>query len=143
MSIEENKAIIRRFFDQVWNHGRVDILGEIIAPPVIRHRNDGSTVVARVEEEAEESAERFTGFAKIHVTCDDFIAERDRVAVRWIAHRQTEGEEKRFARCMSRSTGSRTAGSQSRGPVSEQETSDSSTCFELARRMWNLNQQDG
>src|SRR5436189_5681206 len=31
MSAEENKALIRRFFDEVWNQGKTELAGEFIA----------------------------------------------------------------------------------------------------------------
>ena len=37
MSAEENKAIIRRLFEEVYNGGNMDILDEIVAPGVFNH----------------------------------------------------------------------------------------------------------
>ena len=34
MSIEANKELVRRYFDQRWNHGNFDICDELLAPPM-------------------------------------------------------------------------------------------------------------
>ena len=86
MSLEANKAIVRRLFDEVWNHGCIDLLGEILAPEFVDHRNDGTTVEGTLEDQKEDFAERFASFSKIQVTCDELIAEGDKVALRWIAN---------------------------------------------------------
>ncbi len=37
MSIEQNQKIINRYFEEVWNQGKIDVLDEIIAPTYINH----------------------------------------------------------------------------------------------------------
>src|SRR4051812_13272893 len=32
MSIAENKALVRRYFDERWNHGNLDVIDELLAP---------------------------------------------------------------------------------------------------------------
>jgi hypothetical protein len=32
MSTEENKELVRRFFDERWNHGNFDVYDEMLAP---------------------------------------------------------------------------------------------------------------
>jgi predicted SnoaL-like aldol condensation-catalyzing enzyme len=85
MSLQVNKAIVTRLFQEVWNQGKVEVLDEIIAPAMICHRNDGSRTVSGPAEQKAVFLERLAGFGEIHVTCGDLIAEGDRVALRWIA----------------------------------------------------------
>lgn len=37
MSIETNKAVITRYFEEAWNQGKLDVLDEIIDPHYINH----------------------------------------------------------------------------------------------------------
>jgi predicted ester cyclase len=37
MSIEDNKAVVRRFFEEYWNEKKLDTLGEFISPGRIHH----------------------------------------------------------------------------------------------------------
>jgi predicted ester cyclase len=37
MGIEENKALYRRFIDEVFNHGRLDLLEEFLDPAYVNH----------------------------------------------------------------------------------------------------------
>jgi hypothetical protein len=85
MSLEENKAVVRRLFEEVWNRGDIEVLDEIIAPQMIDHRNNGTSVLSTPQDQKELFCERLAGFDNIQVTCDDLIAERDRVALRWAA----------------------------------------------------------
>lgn len=39
MSLEENKAIVRRWIEESWNQGCIDLVDEIIAPDFVSHRN--------------------------------------------------------------------------------------------------------
>ena len=35
--LDKNKALITRYFEEVWNQGKLDVLNEIIAPDYINH----------------------------------------------------------------------------------------------------------
>ena len=37
MSLEENKALVRRFYEEVWNRGNVDVAKEVFADDYVRH----------------------------------------------------------------------------------------------------------
>jgi predicted SnoaL-like aldol condensation-catalyzing enzyme len=41
MSIEQNKTIARRFIEEVWNQGRLEVADELLAPDLITHNADG------------------------------------------------------------------------------------------------------
>lgn len=45
MSPTQNKDLIRRFFDEVWNNGRVDLAAEFIAEGYISHNGLGIEVL--------------------------------------------------------------------------------------------------
>lgn len=37
MSAEANKAIVRRFYEEVWNRGNLDVADDIFAADYVRH----------------------------------------------------------------------------------------------------------
>jgi predicted SnoaL-like aldol condensation-catalyzing enzyme len=91
MSLSANKEVVRRLFEEVWNQGEIDVLDEIMAVELIDHRNDGSSVPSNRQEQADIFRERLAGFRDICVTCDETIAEADKIALRWTA-RALNGE---------------------------------------------------
>lgn len=64
---EANKAVLRRFFDEIVNRGSVEIADELFAPEFVA----GAKQVALMWREA---------FPDLVLTVDDMIAEGDRVA---------------------------------------------------------------
>jgi predicted SnoaL-like aldol condensation-catalyzing enzyme len=38
MSVEQNKAIARRFIEEVWNKGRLEVADELLAPSLVNHQ---------------------------------------------------------------------------------------------------------
>ena len=37
MSVQENKAIARRLYEDVWNQGNLDVANELLAPTYVAH----------------------------------------------------------------------------------------------------------
>ena len=77
MSLEENKAIVRRFYEAANKHN-VDLVAELVAPDYVDYTN---------KIEGLESLKQFgnmfiKGFPDIHWTIEDMIAEGDKVWVR-------------------------------------------------------------
>lgn len=80
---EQNKVLMRRGIEDVWNGGDVDVVDQLIAddfvghqPPVENHSTAGVKRYFAMLREA---------FPDIHFTIDDQIAEGDRVVTRWTA----------------------------------------------------------
>ena len=46
MAVEENKAIIRGLFDEVYNDQNLDVLNELVADDVVNHSPPKSTSTA-------------------------------------------------------------------------------------------------
>ena len=91
MSAEENKAIFRRYVEEVSNEGNLDLVDEIFAR-YVSHQPDGHT-----EERGPEDVKRFIGefhqaFPDFHSTIEDQIAEGDKVATRWTIRGTHQGE---------------------------------------------------
>jgi steroid delta-isomerase-like uncharacterized protein len=84
VSAEENKAIFRRYVEEVSNEGNLELADEIF-DRYIAHQSDGST-----EERGPEDVKRFIGefrqaFPDFRSVIEDQVAEGDKVATRWRA----------------------------------------------------------
>lgn len=91
MSAEENKAVFRRYVEEVGNEGNLGLADEIF-DSYLAHQPDGSVL-----ERGPEDVKRFMGefrdaFPDFHTTIEDQIAEGDRVVTRWRMRGTHEGE---------------------------------------------------
>jgi steroid delta-isomerase-like uncharacterized protein len=82
MSESDNKAVVRRYYDEVLNQRRGDLLDEIAVEDYVEHDpfpgqgNGRADLRARVE--------LLVGaFSPLHFTIEDVVAEGDKVVVRW------------------------------------------------------------
>jgi steroid delta-isomerase-like uncharacterized protein len=96
---EENKAIVRRWFDEVWNKGRAEAIEEMFA-------DDG--VVHGLSEDASQPLRGPTGFKPffqkfreafpdIQVIVEDTVAEGDKVAARCSVRGRHQSDSLGFA----------------------------------------------
>jgi predicted ester cyclase len=80
VSLEENRALVRREQEELWNHtGNLDAAEELFAPE-------------QAEAARQEAAEFRQGFPDAVSTIEDLIAERDKVVARWRARATHQGE---------------------------------------------------
>ena len=88
MTIDENKALVRRFITEVFEQGRPEAIDELCADDFVRH-NGGDT-----DREALKAAQARVGQALTDAkfTIDDEIGVADRVAVRLTASARQVGE---------------------------------------------------
>lgn len=87
----ENKAIIYRLIDEVWNQRKLDILDEIVAPDAVIH-SPMIPDLNRGPEGAKQYVRLFwAAFPDLHITTDDMVAEGDKVALRWSARGTHQG----------------------------------------------------
>lgn len=79
---EENKAIVRRFYEEVMDNGRVEVLDEIMAPDF----EDNGEALFGSPRGRDVLAQGVVGVASIlqnlHVQIEDMIADGDMVGVR-------------------------------------------------------------
>src|SRR5215472_16771964 len=91
MAEAENKAVVRRFFDEVWNGGRIDVIDQIITPDAVDHNpnpgqppgSEGVRWLVRVFSSA---------FPDMHFDLQDQVAEGDKVVSRWVLSGTQQGE---------------------------------------------------
>src|ERR671911_391467 len=91
MSVEENKAIFRRYVEELPNQGNMKVADEIF-DRYIAHQPDGSTF-----ERGPEDVKRFTGefhsaFPDLHVSIEEQIAEGDKVVSHFTIRGTHQGE---------------------------------------------------
>ena len=87
----ENKAVIRRYYREVWEQGKLGVIDELFAPDVELH-------VAGVPEDPfgpapmkQLAAMAKTAFPGLRVTIEDLIAERDKVVATVSLHGTHDG----------------------------------------------------
>ena len=77
MSTQQNKALVRRFFDEVWNQRKLDVVDEVFAPKVLFNgRAVGRESIKQIV------TSRLSAFPDIEVTVEDQVAEGDKVSTR-------------------------------------------------------------
>ncbi len=83
MTTEENKTVIRRYFEDVWNRGKVEMLSEFMAGNVLGY--DATDPKPRVGFESVKQVVMLfhTAFADMQVPLYDILAEGDKVVARW------------------------------------------------------------
>jgi steroid delta-isomerase-like uncharacterized protein len=83
---EENKNLVRRWFEEVWNKGRISAIAEMFHPSGQAFGfPDPDGVISGPEEFANICKTFHETFPDIQFTVDDLVAEGDKVAVRWTA----------------------------------------------------------
>ena len=80
MSVEENKDLVRREQEELWNHsGNLDSAEELFAAD-------------QAEAAKQEAADFRRGFPDVVSTVEDLIAEEDKVVARWRSRATHRGE---------------------------------------------------
>ena len=95
MSVEENKALVRRYFKDAPYHP--DVCDEIFAPHFMFYTIQRASVTPQVVESSPESEKAAYEWLKTvwgdwDITIDEMIAEGDRVMVRWTTHGTHQAE---------------------------------------------------
>jgi steroid delta-isomerase-like uncharacterized protein len=90
---QENVAIVRRWFDEVWNRGQLATIHELMAADAVGIGQGGGEVAIRGPQEFQAFVEKLRGaFPDIHVTIEDAFAAGDKVAARWSATMTHRGD---------------------------------------------------
>ena len=89
---EENKALSRRFIEEVFNEGNMSTIDELIDPDWVEHDPTNPEEVRGIEG-ARQFVEGFrSAFPDVKVTIEEQVAEGDMVATRWTARGTHQGE---------------------------------------------------
>jgi steroid delta-isomerase-like uncharacterized protein len=91
---EENKATFKRYIEEVWNQGRLEVADEIF-DRYLAHQADGLTLQRGPEDVKRFVSEFRAAFPDFHISINDQIAEGDKVVVhatiRGTHHREFRG----------------------------------------------------
>jgi steroid delta-isomerase-like uncharacterized protein len=88
----DNKAIVRRLYEEVWNKRKLEVVDELISPshalqdPVVSGSQAGPELYKR------RVVELTTGFPDLRFSIEDTIAEREKFVVSWIISGTHTGE---------------------------------------------------
>lgn len=96
---EKNKALVRRWFEEVWNQGRSDVIDELLAEDAVIHGLvDGAGYPVNGLQGFHDFHTQFRGaFPDIAVSVDDTIAEGDMVVARCSVRGRHMGNHLGFA----------------------------------------------
>jgi len=72
MTIHENKELVRRYNEEIWNNHNLEKASEFIDDDIL-------------EESLEHVKQFLTAFSDVHLTIEDLIAEGDKVVARLVA----------------------------------------------------------
>jgi steroid delta-isomerase-like uncharacterized protein len=90
---EENKALVRRYFEEIWDEGNLDAIDELFTTNFVRHGPSGTEGEVRSLEEFKAVVNMYrSAFPDLQVSIEDLVAEGDRVVSRWRTRGTHEGE---------------------------------------------------
>jgi steroid delta-isomerase-like uncharacterized protein len=93
-----NIHVARRWFEEMWNQGRAELIPELLAPDAPIYDVGAPGDVRRGPEGFRPVYEKLRGaFPDIHFTIEEAIGERDLVALRWTARATHRGPQLGFA----------------------------------------------
>ncbi len=83
MSTEDNKATVDRFFEEVYNQGKVAVIDELCVPNLLYHEPGLPDVHGSEDLKRYVTAAR-SAFPDLRVTIEDMFAEGEQVAIRYM-----------------------------------------------------------
>jgi steroid delta-isomerase-like uncharacterized protein len=91
VSVEQNKALIRRFVDEIFNQGRIEAIDELVAPDAVDHAALPGMPPGR-EGIKRRAAMIRSAFPDFQIIVEDQVAEGDRVAGRYTMRGTHQGD---------------------------------------------------
>ncbi len=92
MSVEENKAIVSRATEELWNKNNLAVVDELYATNFVSHGSDIPGVTPDREGYKQFVTMSRTALPDFHTTIEDMIAEGDKVVQRFTARGTHKGE---------------------------------------------------
>jgi steroid delta-isomerase-like uncharacterized protein len=88
----QNKEIVRRYYEECWNQGKVERAEQYIAKDCRYHDPAFPSMAPGVDSMKRHISMCRNAFPDLRFGLDDMIAERDEVVVHWTAHGTQEGQ---------------------------------------------------
>ncbi|MGQ0763669.1 MAG: ester cyclase [Acidobacteriota bacterium] len=97
-TLETNKALMRRWFEEVWNKGRADAVTEMMSEDCVNHglSGDAGSPLRGASEFLPFHTQFREAFPHIEVVVEDVLAEGDKVAARCSVRGKHEGDSLGF-----------------------------------------------
>jgi steroid delta-isomerase-like uncharacterized protein len=93
MSAETNKAVVRRYFEEVWDRGNLRVIDELVDPDFDGHPAGSSPDFGRgIEGQRQFVMTYREAFPDLHMQIEEMVADGDLVAVRWSGSGTHQGE---------------------------------------------------
>jgi steroid delta-isomerase-like uncharacterized protein len=89
---EQNKAIVRRLFEELWNKGNLSVAEELYAPNYTHHDPSTPDFGRGPESERKRATLYRTAFPDLQLTIEDIIAEGETVMARWSCRGTHKGD---------------------------------------------------
>ena len=87
----ENKALVGRFYEEVWNQGNTEVAHDLFDDDYVRHDLRPTSAIAGGVGQAKIAADFRSAFPDLAFGVDLIVAEGDLVAARWTASGTHEG----------------------------------------------------
>jgi steroid delta-isomerase-like uncharacterized protein len=85
LSADSNKALVRRFYEEVWAKGNLEVADEVFAPNYVRHDLRPTQAAPGPDGQKRIAADFRAAFPDLAFDVDFLLAEGDLVAGRWTA----------------------------------------------------------
>jgi steroid delta-isomerase-like uncharacterized protein len=89
---KENKALVKRFYEEYYNSGRLEAIDEMFDPSYVHHTPEVPEGKMSYEEFREHTLTLSRAFPHMRVAVEDQIAEKDKVATRFKMYGIQEGD---------------------------------------------------
>jgi len=89
---EQNKTVVRRLFDELWNKGNLQVADEIFAP-TYQHHDDSTPDLGKGPESEKKRVNLYrNAFHDLRLNMEDLIADGEIVVARWSCRGVHKGE---------------------------------------------------
>ena len=93
MSVEDNIRILNRWFQEVWNEGKLETIHELLSPDAVAVGQAGSGITLHGPEQFVKFVQQLrAAFPDIEVSVEDVFGAGDRVALRWSGRMTHRGD---------------------------------------------------
>ncbi len=89
---EQNKTIVRRLFEELWNKGNLSVADQLFSPNYAHHDPSTPDFGRGPESERKRATLYRTAFPDLQLTIEDIIAEGETVMTRWSCHGTHKGD---------------------------------------------------
>ena len=89
---EQNKAVVRRTFEELWNQGNLQLADELFASTYANHDPSTPDLGRGPEGEKKRATLYRNAFPDLRLTIENLISEGETVVARWSCHGTHKGE---------------------------------------------------